>query len=72
MSTDRRHVAFNEGSDARIRGDGLSCNPYENESENYWYWDRGWRHVDSNWGVDVKKYTIFPLPSVVGSGFGWE
>ena len=45
--------AFNEGCDARIRGEILQDNPYNDGVTLYifaQYWRLGWSHVHKYWG----------------------
>lgn len=59
MSNDQ---AFNEGADSRLRGEPLSGNPYKAKGREMWA--MGWRSVDREWGLDVKRRTAPPLPPV--------
>lgn len=54
---------FNVGSDARIAGILPTKNPYQfNDLRHYW-WGRGWRHVDANWGI-YARWPIRRLPKL--------
>ena len=55
-------TAFNQGSDARLRGEPLLACPYDPAMSRAWY--RGWRDVDANLGADVKRRKVKSLPVV--------
>ena len=57
--------AFNQGSDARIAGRPLTCNPYHGECPERSAWMRGWRDVEHYWGTRVTRRTVRPLPEVL-------
>lgn len=53
--------AFNLGSDARIAGKSLACNPIAGDAAVYWV--LGWKDVDHHWGEDARWVTK-SLPEV--------
>lgn len=67
---ERRRLAFNQGSDARLQGQACSRNPYDRKTERLSYnaWQSGWKHVDSEWGLGLtsSRRTGYyrPLPQV--------
>lgn len=60
---DQRAKAFNEGSDARIRGRLVIDNPYGGDVELGNQWRAGWWDVEKYWGAWAKK-PVAPLPKV--------
>lgn len=55
---------FNQGSDARLRGEPEGACPY---AAGTWAsaWRRGWRDVDEHWGELVRgRWPFRPLPEV--------
>jgi hypothetical protein len=67
MQTDPAAIAFNRGSDARLRGRPILTNPYS------WAeacvacqaWQAGWLDVHSNWGRHVRgRWPVATLPRV--------
>jgi hypothetical protein len=58
-------LAFNLGSDARLEGKSPQANPYQVGASEFWNWERGWCHVDTQWGVGVgERWKVKPLPFV--------
>lgn len=55
--------AFNEGADARIRGESLHHNPYDNTTDRAARnaWKRGWFDVQEHFGKDA-RWLVKPLP----------
>ena len=54
--------AFNEGCDARIRGEPCT-RPRKTEQTVANYFVAGWHHVNNNWGIE-SKIPVKPLPPV--------
>ncbi len=47
-------ASFGEGCDARLAGRPSSANPYHAEQRILRdAWKRGWKHIDSVWGVEA-------------------
>ena len=65
------HRAFNQGADARLRGEPQSGNPYRwhGTAAQMRLWYQGWRDTDRWWGHLVRgRWGCEPLPPVkVGS-----
>lgn len=61
--------AFNRGSDARLRGEPMTANPYPSTTaiSEHAYWRMGWQSVDQEWGSRSRpgRYWIRPLPLVL-------
>ncbi len=57
------NLAFNQGSDARIRGAFIERNPYLSGEDGYRAWRRGWLDVHSCFGKDA-RWEYDPLPPV--------
>ena len=55
---------FNEGSDARLRGEPLTACPYYGSDQRDYY-RMGWMDVEMNWG-EKSMYPVKPLPKVNG------
>jgi hypothetical protein len=56
--------AFGEGSDARIRGEPLSSNPYSSEfTHESKAWKRGWHDIDIAFGSEA-RWPVRNLPDV--------
>jgi hypothetical protein len=58
-------IAFNQGSDARLRGQPMTANPFSSGYPEWRYWLMGWQDVDEHWGNDTNR-TIQRLPLVQG------
>jgi len=59
------NVAFNIGSDGRIRGDHKNMNPYEPGSPQAYYFTLGWESVERSWGDWVEgRWKVKRLPPV--------
>ncbi len=62
-----RADAFNSGSDARLRGEPESANPFSCKSgrDEHDYWLFGHRHVSVSWGCAVRgRWPVRELPPV--------
>ena len=59
-----RDEIFGEGSDARIRGEGLSACPYTAPMRKWW--KEGWIDAHMNWGAGARPQHTRPLPEIAG------
>jgi hypothetical protein len=58
--------AFNDGCDARLRGEKPRDNPHECESRAHAHWSNGWWDVQEHWGDLVRgRWSVRPLPAVL-------
>ena len=58
--------AFNEGCDARLRGEPITANPHKHVGGNddlSAQWARGWKEVHQFYGIEA-KWPIAALPRV--------
>ena len=60
------HWAFNQGSDARLRGDPLDSCPIDRHVllSTWNQWLAGWLHCDQHWGELAAPGLVRPLPPV--------
>ncbi len=59
--------AFGEGSDARLAGKSIHCNPYDAETRAQLRrtWADGWSFTGRFWGTETARI-VAALPAVVG------
>lgn len=58
------HKPFNQGADARHRGDPLNRNPFPPGTRQGLWWENGWREVEQHWGKRA-KWPIRQIPLVL-------
>lgn len=56
-------IAFNKGSDARLRGEPVTACPYSWDESQSTAWRAGFLSVDKHWGIDA-RWPVKPLVPV--------
>lgn len=73
--SDSRNAAYNEGCEARLRGEPYRSCPHTRITRLGVLWREGWRDVELEYGKDARelnrqagweKWPIAPLPAVGG------
>ncbi len=68
MTDNLTSLAFNHGSDSRLRGEPVTANPHSAAGHDSVFraWREGWHSVDRGWGRGVLgRWQVRTLPAVV-------